>query len=813
MTTIHSRFRTRVSMLMIVSLFYAPLAPMAPLAAAQTTPTAKPTTATPATAKPTTAKPTTATPRPATTPSAAQTAEPPAPDGGWPRDYTTPSGAALVVFQPQVASWVDQKNVVLYAAVSYTAKGAKEPTLGTLKVESATSVALDERLVSFSEYKITESNFPALRRDQLQTVVAEITASVPNDERVIALDRVLANVDSSQIIPRNIEGVKADPPTIFFSKTPAVLLNIDGDPIWSPIPQNDLQSAVNTNWDLFQHGPTKTFYLRNDNIWLKATDIKGPWGPAGTLPESFKKLPADENWKEVRENVPGRSVSATQAPKVFTSLEPAELILLKGEPTYATIAGAKQLLWVSNTEHDIFRMGRTGAVYFLVAGRWFSAPDFTGPWTFATLTLPADFKAIPLEHDRSRVLASVPGTTQAAEAVLLAQVPQTARVSKTVQAPEVAYQGGQPEFQPIEKTTVQRAVNTDKDILKVGDLYYMCFQGVWFVSRTATGPWTVTGEVPKQIYEIPTSSPSHSVTYVTVQESNDDAVVFATAMAYTGLMVAWGCAVWGTGYYYPPYVGYGGMYPVYYPHYPTYGFGASYNPWTGAYTRGAGVYGPYGGAGVAQRYNPRTGTYSRGAVAYGPYGARGAASAYNPRTGAYGATRQGSNVYGSWGQTGVARGDDWATTSRYTNNRTGTTTRGTQTSEGGAAVSRRGPDGGGTVAKTGSGDVYAGKDGNVYRKQGDSWQQYGEGGWSSVDRSQTERAGATATQSGAANRGTTSSTRNWDPATASQVNSDAAARSMGSQRTSDAGRARSSPTSSSAGSYRPRSGGGGGRRR
>ena len=132
-------------------------------------------------------------------------------------------------------------------------------------------------------------------------------------------------------------------------------------------------------------------------------------------------------------------------------------------------------------------MGLKGTVYFLVAGRWFSAPDFTGPWTFATPTLPADFKKISLEHDRSRVLASVPGTTQAAEAILLAQVPQTARVSKTVQAPEVEYQGGTPEFQPIEKTTVQRAVNTDKDILKVGDLYYLCFQGVWFMSTDADG--------------------------------------------------------------------------------------------------------------------------------------------------------------------------------------------------------------------------------------------------------------------------------------------------------------------------------------
>ena len=94
---------------------------------------------------------------------------------------------------------------------------------------------------------------------------------------MIALDRVLATVDKSQIIPKNVEGVKADPPKIFFSKTPAVLVNIDGEPIWSPIKDNDLKFAVNTNWDLFQHAPTKTLYLRNDAVWLKATDVKGPW--------------------------------------------------------------------------------------------------------------------------------------------------------------------------------------------------------------------------------------------------------------------------------------------------------------------------------------------------------------------------------------------------------------------------------------------------------------------------------------------------------------------------------------------------------
>src|SRR4029079_5488 len=279
---------------------------------------------------------------------------------------------------------------------------------------------------------------------------------------------------------------------------------------------------------------------------------------------------------------------------------------------------------------------------------------------------------------------------------------------------ELAYQGD-PQFQPIEQTSVQRAVNTDKDVFKVGDAYYMCYQGVWFTGKSATGPWEVANSVPQQIYEIPVSSPAHHVTYVTIEDddSSDEWVTFAAAAGYTGMMVAWGCTVWGSGWYYPPYYGYGGFYPYYYPYFPTYGYSAWYNPWTGAYGRSARVYGPYGGAGIGARYNPRTGTYARGAAAYGPYGARGVAQAYNPRTGTYAATRQGSNVYGSWGSTGVQRGADWAKTNRYTNNRTGTTTRTIRTDEG-SAVTKRGP-GGGAVGVGDGGNVYAGKDGNVYR--------------------------------------------------------------------------------------------------
>jgi hypothetical protein len=545
--------------------------------------------------------------------------------------------------------------------------------------------------------------------------------------------------------------------------------------------------------------------------------VEGPWSPAGTLPDSFKKLPADENWTDVRASLPGKPLAASAVPKVFISTRPAELILLTGPPKYAAVPNTG-LLWVSNTDSDVFRMGRTGAVYYLVAGRWFSAPAFTGPWTFATPSLPPDFKKISAEHPRSRVLASVPGTDRAAEAVLLSQIPQTARVNrKELKAPEVAFQGT-PEFVPIESTTVQRAVNTDKDTFKVGDLYYLCYQGVWFQGQSPSGPWEVASSVPEQIYQIPVSSPAHHVTYVTVEDNDDEWVTFAAAAGYTGMMVAWGCAVWGTGWYYPPYVGWGGYYPYYYPYFPTYGYSAWYNPWTGGYGRSAGVYGPYGGAGVGARYNPRTGTYARGAAAYGPYGARGVAQAYNPRTGTYAQTRQASNVYGSWGSTAVQRGDDWAKTNRYTNRQTGTTTR-TVRSDEGSAVSRRGA-GGGAVGVGSEGNVYAGRDGNVYRRQDGTWQKHGSDGWSDTSRQpgDTPRPTDRATTRQQPTAGSAGST---DRGTIEQLNRDSAARSEGAKRTGDYGRYRGGSGTSGTGSYRggttpsggARRSGGGGRRR
>ena len=650
--------------------------------------------------------------------------------------------------------------------------------------------------------------------------IKQIEQNIPNEDRVIALDRVLAYVDKSTIVPKNVSGLKSDPPKIYLSQTPALLVSFDGDPIWSPIKDNELKFAVNTNWDIFQHGPTGMYYLRNDTSWLRATQLSGPWSRAGKLPDSFSKLPDDENWKDVRASLPGAGIKLL--PSVYVTTDPAELILIDGAPKYEPVPGT-QLLWVSNTESDLFRLGKDGPFFYLVTGRWFKGPAITGPWTFATPELPEDFKHISLEHPRSRVLASVPGTQQAAEAVLLAEVPQIARVNKKeLKAPDVTY-NGEPEYEAIQGTQLQRAKNTDKEIIKVGDTYYMCYQGIWFMANNPKGAWTIADKVPPEIYQIPPSSPSHSVTYVTVEDddnADDDWVTYASYAGYTGVMIGWGCAVWGTGWYYPPYYWYGGYYPIYYPYWRTYGYGSWYNPYTGRYGTAGRIYGPYGGVGFGARYNPSTGTYSRGAFAYGPYGARGAAEAYNPRTGTYAKTRQGSGVYGSWGSTHIQRGDDWVNTKRFTNS-AGNTTRVTRGEQGGI-ISRNGENGRGFIGSNGE-NVYAGRDGNVYRRdQNGNWSKWENGNWKAAERPdqhngardsmlndrarQQERQGRRDNATG--ERASQTPARNqMDPSTMRSLERDRAARREGAQRTRDYG-TYNRGSGNRAGSYR---GGGGSR--
>jgi hypothetical protein len=194
--------------------------------------------------------------------------------------------------------------------------------------------------------------------------------------------------------------------------------------------------------------------------------------------------------------------------------------------------------------------------------------------------MPSDFALIPRNTEPSRVLASVPGTDEAEDAVLLAQVPTTVIVDRAQAEAQVKVSyDGEPQFKPIESTSLSYASNTQDKIIQVGDLYYLCFQGVWFMSTTPQGPWKTADLVPQEIYTIPASSPVYNVTYVTQTTTPSGETEASSTAGYLGMFiigVAVGSTVcYGSGYYYPPYYYYGPYpYPIYRPYPITYGVGS-----------------------------------------------------------------------------------------------------------------------------------------------------------------------------------------------------------------------------------------------
>jgi hypothetical protein len=664
-------------------------------------------------------------------------------DPGWPRELTR-DDATLVYYQPQIDDWKDFKEVSGRMAISVTPRGGK-PQVGIIAVQMHTEVDVDSRNVLLSNPQITGTTFPdtdpetAKKLDQLVRKFLNPQASL-----TISVDRLVASVEKKNAAP--VAAVKNDPPAIFASFGPAILLFVDGEPVLAPIKNSDLAFVVNASWPLFVDNAGHQYYLFTGQSWMTSTDLKSGWAETKTLPAKMSKVPSDPTWTDLKAYIPPPQGHKGKAPGVFFSSTPAELIVFDGQPVYAAIPGT-QLVFAKNTDSDVFVYSPTKTFYYLTAGRWFSAPGPSGPWTFATNQLPPDFAKIPRDSAAARVLSSVPGTPEATDAVLLAQIPTTVEVNPAAAAAavKVAY-SGEPQFQPIQGTPLSYATNTPDKVIKVENRYYVCSQGVWFDSSSPTGPWQTTKSVPQVIYTIPPSSPVYNVTYVTQQVTPTGTVQASYTAGYLGVFIA-GAAVGaiiaqGNGYYYPPYVGVGrGPYPAYYPRPAPYGY-RTYNPYTGASGVRGVAYGPNGSAQWGTSYNPSTGTYARGATASGRYGSGGVAQAYNPYTGAYAATRQGSNAYGQWGSSVVTKGNQWAATQRSTTARGSVGTY--QNSAGGKAVAGTSANGRAAAGKTASGDMYAGRDGNVYKNTNGSWQKYDNGSWSSVNKPtpQAAQAGA-----------------------------------------------------------------------
>ncbi|MFM8560113.1 MAG: carbohydrate-binding family V/XII, partial [bacterium] len=583
---------------------------------------------------------------------------------------------------------------------------------GRVDVDGASNQALLRDIV------VTDVHWPEGTPEHQDKVAKFIASLAPTVGIPFSLDRLKASLATANLQQqRTAESFKHDAPRIVVMDRLAELLQYDGEPRAMAIPDSDLEQVVNSAFAVLHDVKHKRYYLSGGKVWYVAEDAKGPWKPTDDVP------------KDVRKRVPPDTSTApapAKPPIVVVATEPTELIATDGPAAWQPLVKG-DLMYVTNTETPVVREVATGSVFVLLSGRWYRAATLDGPWTVVRPDqLPATFQDIPASSPLGAVRVSIAGTREAQDAMLDAQVPQTAAISRSQAKLEVQYDG-EPKFKAVEGTKVEYAVNTSSQVLRIEGRYYACDQAVWFVAAKATGPWAVADSVPThEIQRIPPSEPVYNVTHVTIYETTPTVVYVGYTPGYMWSYPWYGAPIYGTGYYYPPYWG-----GVYYPRPYTYGYHVAYNPYTGwsmgfSYSNGFMSVGVGFGGGYGGYYRPGYPPgYYRGPAYYPPGGYR---RPYYPPNHRPGYPRpspfaDGGRRPDGWGD----RGRDGRGSHDNLYQRGDNAGRMAPSAERRDAALQ-------SMDRVGKGpnDVFAGSDGKVYRKSQDGWQNRDEGQWKSA---------------------------------------------------------------------------------
>ena len=169
---------------------------------------------------------------------------PPASDEYWPREVDT-DDLRLVLYQPQVDSWKGNR-IEARSAVIVTLKGESTQIFGTVSISARTEVDKEARLVALEDIAVKEANFPSATslQGKLRKAVRD---SVPSWPRTMSLDRLLADLAITQEEAQaETTRLNNDPPRIIFSQAPAVLILIDGDPVYRAVEGTPYTRVVST---------------------------------------------------------------------------------------------------------------------------------------------------------------------------------------------------------------------------------------------------------------------------------------------------------------------------------------------------------------------------------------------------------------------------------------------------------------------------------------------------------------------------------------------------------------------------------------
>jgi len=492
-------------------------------------------------------------------------------ESGWPRTLPLEQGM-VTIYSPQV----DQLNgdvIHFRAALAYRATAGSEPVFGAGWFESRVEIDTGNRVVHPTDLKVIETRFPAGTDDVQSELSVVLAQQSPAWNLDFSLDELEAGLKTAQAESKAQEKLNTTPPRIVYRDHPALLVSIDGEPVLREIENSPYEAIINTPYPLIFDG--RHYYLNAArDVWYRADKATGPYQFDAAPPADIAAM-VNANDPAAEDDQPFEAVTSANAPEIVVSTEPTELVVTEGPAAFVPLVD--DLLVLQNSDDDVFMHLSAQEFYIVRAGRWYRAGSLNGPWAYQPADkLPPAFANIPRDSDQADSRVYVAGTEEAREAVLDAQVPQTAAIARGEVDIDVEYDGD-PVFEPVDGTDLVYADNTGSTVILSGGLYYLVEDGVWYVSTTPNGPWQVSAHRPGEVTSILPTSPVYNVKYVHVYDATPSVVYVGYTPGYTGSYVYHNTIFYGSGWYYSPWVS-----PhYYYPRHSTWGFNVAYNPWGG----------------------------------------------------------------------------------------------------------------------------------------------------------------------------------------------------------------------------------------
>jgi hypothetical protein len=198
-----------------------------------------------------------------------------------------------------------------------------------------------------------------------------------------------------------LPSLKRQAPNVVVTTRLTVVVGVNGQAKWTPIPGTKLEYVANTKANVFRDMAARRLWVFAQGRWFTGTSTgAATWEfvPATKLPADLGRIPSGHPKAGIRaylQESPEPALEAIAETPVLKEVSRKEVkfnVTIDGEPRFKRIEGTS-LSYLANASAPVIQV-RVGLYYGVQNGVWFTSERLIGPWE-VTDNVPPEVYAIP----------------------------------------------------------------------------------------------------------------------------------------------------------------------------------------------------------------------------------------------------------------------------------------------------------------------------------------------------------------------------------------------------------------------------------